>query len=39
MRLPQITPTYYPAVRYGGPIRSIHALCHGLATHGHEVRV
>ncbi len=27
MRLLHVVPTYLPAVRYGGPIRSVHALC------------
>jgi glycosyltransferase involved in cell wall biosynthesis len=32
-------PTYLPAVRYGGPIRSVHALCRELAARDHEVQV
>ncbi|MBS0520747.1 MAG: glycosyltransferase [Proteobacteria bacterium] len=32
-------PTYLPALRYGGPIRSVHALCRGLAGLGHDVHV
>jgi glycosyltransferase involved in cell wall biosynthesis len=28
-----------PAVRYGGPIRSVHALCRALAALGHDVHV
>lgn len=39
MRLLHIVPTYLPAVRYGGPIRSVHALCRALAAAGHEVHV
>lgn len=39
MRILQITPTYWPATRYGGPIRSVHDLCRGLADLGHEVSV
>lgn len=39
MKLLHIVPTYYPAVRYGGPIRSVHALAKGLAQRGHEVHV
>jgi glycosyltransferase involved in cell wall biosynthesis len=32
-------PTYWPAVRYGGPIRSVHSLCRELAKRGHDVQV
>lgn len=39
MRLLHIVPTYLPALRYGGPIRSVHALCRGLAALGHDVHV
>lgn len=39
LRLLHVVPTYLPAVRYGGPIRSVHALCRGLAELGHEVQV
>lgn len=39
MRLLHIVPTYLPALRYGGPIRSVHSLCRGLATCGHDVHV
>lgn len=39
MRVLHITPTYLPAVRYGGPIYSVHGLCKALATLGHEVHV
>ena len=39
MRLLHIVPTYFPAVRYGGPIRSVHALCRELAALGHDVHV
>jgi glycosyltransferase involved in cell wall biosynthesis len=35
----QVVPTYYPAVRYGGPIRSVHALCASLVRRGHRVSV
>jgi glycosyltransferase involved in cell wall biosynthesis len=34
-----VIPSYYPATRYGGPIRSVHALCAALAKHGHRVHV
>ncbi|MBX9944446.1 MAG: glycosyltransferase [Reyranella sp.] len=39
LRLLHVVPTYLPAVRYGGPIRSVHALCRGLAAEGHDVHV
>ena len=39
LRLLHIVPTYLPAVRYGGPIRSVHALCRSLAAAGHDVHV
>lgn len=39
MRLLHVVPTYLPALRYGGPIRSVHALCRELAARGHEVHV
>jgi glycosyltransferase involved in cell wall biosynthesis len=39
LRILQIIPNYFPAVRYGGPIRSVHALSKGLVDRGHEVHV
>lgn len=39
LRLLHVVPTYLPAVRYGGPIRTVHALCRALARLGHEVHV
>jgi glycosyltransferase involved in cell wall biosynthesis len=39
LRILQVVPSYFPAVRYGGPIRSVHALAKGLAARGHEVHV
>lgn len=39
MRVLHVVPTYLPAVRYGGPIRSVHALCRSLAAEGHDVHV
>ena len=39
LRILQVVPTYFPAVRYGGPIRSVHALAKGLVARGHEVHV
>jgi glycosyltransferase involved in cell wall biosynthesis len=37
LRILHVVPTYWPAVRYGGPIRSVHALARGLAKRGHDV--
>ncbi len=39
LRILQVIPTYYPAVRYGGPIRSVHGLSAALVRRGHEVHV
>ncbi|HVH81011.1 MAG TPA: hypothetical protein VM782_16560, partial [Stellaceae bacterium] len=39
MRLIHVTPTYLPAIRYGGPIFSVHGLCAALAIRGHDVEV
>lgn len=39
LRLLHVVPTYLPATRYGGPIRSVHALCRELAAAGHDVQV
>jgi glycosyltransferase involved in cell wall biosynthesis len=39
MRILHVVPTYWPAVRYGGPIRSVHALARGLVERGHDVHV
>jgi hypothetical protein len=40
MKVLQVTPTYYPATYWGGPIFSTHALCNALATrHDIELRV
>lgn len=39
MRLLHVVPTYVPAWRYGGPIKSVHGLCRALARRGHEVTV
>ncbi len=39
LRILQVAASYYPAVRYGGPIRSIHGLAAGLARRGHDVHV
>jgi glycosyltransferase involved in cell wall biosynthesis len=39
LRILQVVPAYYPAVRYGGPIRSVHGLSAALALRGHSVHV
>jgi glycosyltransferase involved in cell wall biosynthesis len=39
VRILHVVPSYYPALRYGGPIRSVHGLCKALAASGHEVHV
>jgi glycosyltransferase involved in cell wall biosynthesis len=39
LRVLQVVPSYYPAVRYGGPIRSVHALGASLVRRGHHVSV
>ncbi len=39
MRILHVVPSYLPAVRYGGPILSVHGLCKALAARGHAVEV
>ena len=39
MRVLHVVPSYYPAVRYGGPIRSVHGLARTLAARGHDIHV
>lgn len=39
LRILHVVTAYYPAVRYGGPIRSVHGLAKALAQRGHEVHV
>lgn len=39
LRLLQVLPSYLPAWRYGGPIRSVHGLSAALARQGHDVQV
>jgi glycosyltransferase involved in cell wall biosynthesis len=39
MRILIVVPTYYPAVRYGGPIRCVHGLAVALVRRGHDVQV
>lgn len=39
MRILHVTPYYYPALRYGGPVRSVQGLCRSLTGLGHDVWV
>lgn len=39
MKILHITPAYLPAIRYGGPIQSIHSMNAALVRAGHEVTV
>lgn len=39
MRILHVMPHYYPAVRYGGPIRSVQGLAAATAAMGHDVHV
>lgn len=39
MKILFVTPAYYPAVRWGGPIVSVHLLARGLRARSHEVQV
>jgi len=39
MRILHVVPTYWPAVRYGGPIFAVHSLCQALVAKGHQVQV
>ncbi len=39
MRLLHVVPSYLPATRYGGPIRSVHGLCKAFVERGHDVHV
>jgi glycosyltransferase involved in cell wall biosynthesis len=39
VKILHVIPTYLPAVRYGGPIFAVHALCRSLALLGHELHV
>jgi glycosyltransferase involved in cell wall biosynthesis len=39
MRVVHVIPMYLPAVRYGGLVFAVHALCRALAARGHEVQV
>lgn len=39
MKILHVAASYWPAVRYGGTIVSVHGLCRALAARGHEVHV
>ena len=39
MKIAHVVPTYLPATRYGGPIRSVHDLCRHLNARGHQTNV
>jgi glycosyltransferase involved in cell wall biosynthesis len=39
LKILHVVPTYLPAVRYGGPVVSVHGLCKALAARGHDVHV
>jgi glycosyltransferase involved in cell wall biosynthesis len=39
VRILHVSASYLPAVRYGGTIVSVHALCRALSARGHEVHV
>jgi len=39
LRILHVVPSYLPAVRYGGPVYAVHALCRHLVEQGHQVDV
>lgn len=39
MKILHVVPTYIPAWKHGGPIRSVHGLCKALVARGHQVTV
>jgi glycosyltransferase involved in cell wall biosynthesis len=39
LRIVHVVPSYLPAIRYGGPIYSVHGLCKALVRLGHNVQV
>jgi glycosyltransferase involved in cell wall biosynthesis len=39
MKILHVVPTYVPAWKHGGPIRSVHGLCKALAARGHRLTV
>jgi len=39
MKVLHVTPSYYPAIQFGGPVRSVHALNQALIASGIELEV
>jgi len=39
MNIAHITPSFYPATAYGGPLESVYALCRSVGSEGCRVRV
>jgi glycosyltransferase involved in cell wall biosynthesis len=39
LKILHVVPSYLPATRYGGPIRSVHGLARAQAARGHDVKV
>jgi glycosyltransferase involved in cell wall biosynthesis len=39
VKILHVTPSFYPALVYGGPVRSVYDLCGALASCGEQVRV
>jgi len=39
MKILHVTPSFFPALVYGGPVRSVYDLCGALASLGEDVRV
>ena len=39
LKIAHVVPSFYPAHVYGGPIKSVYALCNALARRGCQVRV
>ena len=39
LRVLHVTPSFYPAVEFGGPVASLYELCLSQVRAGHQVRV
>jgi len=39
LKILHVTPSFYPALVYGGPTYSVYALCRSVVNRGHQVRV
>lgn len=39
LKIAHVIPSYYPALRYGGPVLAVHDLCRHLVARGNEVSV